>query len=77
MTAVPVKGTVAGAKPSFEAGTPVKLFDAHLADAGLDTAFQYDVTADGNRFLIDTSGPGAESTPVLTVVTNWAGGLRK
>ena len=76
MTAVPVKGIIAGAKPSFEAGTPVELFDANLAHAGLDTAFEYDVTADGNRFLIDTGPRGAPATQ-LTAVANWQAGLRK
>ena len=77
LIAVPVKGTVAGAKPSFESGTPVELFDAHPVVAGRDTAFQDHVTADGQRFLIDIRAPGAASTPSLTVVTNWAGGLRQ
>jgi Tol biopolymer transport system component len=77
LTAVPVKGTVAGAKPSFEAGTPMELFDAHLVHAGLDTQFQYDVTEDGKRFLINAGPPGVDYTLTLTVVTNWAVGLRK
>ena len=76
MIAVPVKRAIPGPKPSFEAGAPVELFDAHLAHAGLDTLFEYDVTADGKRFLIDTGPPGATSVQ-LTVVTNWAAGLRK
>jgi dipeptidyl aminopeptidase/acylaminoacyl peptidase len=77
MTTVPVKRAVPGPKPSFEAGAPVELFDAHLAHAGRDTLFEYDVTADGKRFLIDTSVLGAAFAPTLTVVTNWAAGLRK
>ncbi len=77
MTAVPVNRAASGAKPFFEPGTPVALFDAHWARAGVDTLFQYDVTADGKRFLIATSGPGAASATPLTVVTNWAAGLRK
>ena len=76
MTAVPVKGIIAGAKLSFEAGTPVELFDANLAHAGLDTAFEYDVTADGNRFLLDTGPRGGPATQ-LTAVANWEAGLRK
>jgi HSP20 family molecular chaperone IbpA len=72
-----VKGTVAGAKPSFEARTPMELFDAHLVHAGLDTQFQYDVTEDGKRFLINASLPGVDSALALTLVTNWAVGLRK
>jgi len=73
MMAVPVKA-VAGTKPSFEAGTPLALFEAHMAPS---TGFNYDVTADGKRFLITTAnGSGASSTP-LTVVTNWTAGLKK
>jgi Tol biopolymer transport system component len=77
LTAVPVNRMEAGAKPSFEAGIPVPLFDAHVAHAGLDTVFQYDVTADGKRFVINANTSGVESALVLTVVTNWAAGLRK
>ena len=36
--------------------------------------FQYDVTADGKRFLITTAGSGAASPP-LTMVTNWTAGV--
>jgi Tol biopolymer transport system component len=81
MMAVAVKA-VAGPKPSFEAGAPVPLFDAHMAHSGVDVNFEYDVTADGKRFLINTiagpgGGAGAASAPPLTVVTNWAAGLKK
>jgi Tol biopolymer transport system component len=71
MMAVPVKA-VAGAKPSFEAGTPVPLFDAHMVHSAYNNLVQYDVTADGKRFLIDTTGgSGVAATQPLTVVTNW------
>ena len=81
MMAVAVKA-VAGPKPSFEAGAPVPLFDAHMVHQGVDVNFEYDVTADGKRFLINTiagsgGGPGAASAPPLTVVTNWQAGLKK
>jgi len=77
MMAVPVKA-VPGAKPSFEAGAPVALFDAHMRHSSGSTGYAYDVTADGKRFLINTvAGSGAGSTPSLTVVTNWTAGLRK
>jgi Tol biopolymer transport system component len=72
LTAVQVKGSPAGTKPAFEAETPVELFDAHVVRAGQDTLFQYDVTADGKRFLINTNTSSSKSTLVLTVVTNWA-----
>jgi Tol biopolymer transport system component len=77
MMAVPVKA-ITGAKPSFEAGAPVALFDAHIAHSTSGALFEYDVTADGKRFLIDTtSGAGAASSPPLTVVTNWNAGAKK
>lgn len=76
LTAVLVKGSPAGTKLAFEAGPPVELFDPHVAHAGLDTTFQYDVTEDGKRFLINTNTSSADST-LLTVVTNWADRLRK
>ena len=73
MMAVPVIKAVPGAKPSFEAGTPMALFDAHMVHV---LGFEYDVTADGKRFLITTTGSGAASPP-LTVVTNWQAGVKK
>ncbi len=72
MTAVPIKA-IAGAKPFFEAGAPVALFDAHMVHV---LGFEYDVTADGKRFLVTTAGSGAASPP-LTVVTNWQVGGKK
>jgi hypothetical protein len=76
MMAVSVKA-VTGPKPSFEVGVPVPLFDAHMVHQGADVNLEYDVTADGKHFLVDTTGGlGASSAP-LTVVTNWAAGLKK
>ena len=74
MLAVSVK-PLAGAKSSFEAGAPVPLFDAHMVHQGVDVNFEYDVTADGKRFLINTTGTDSASTPPLTVVTNWQAGV--
>ena len=75
MMAVPITAGF-GAKPSFEPGAPAALFDAHIVPAG--NRFQYDVTADGKRFLIDTlSGGGVTSAPPLTVVTNWLAAAKK
>jgi len=77
MMAVAVKA-IAGARPSFEAGDPVPLFDAHMVFPANSTQFQYDVTADGRRFLIDTTGDsGAAATPPFTVVVNWNAGAKK
>jgi hypothetical protein len=63
-------------KPSFGAGTPSALFEPHIIGTPINMAFQYDVTADGKRFLVNTTR-GAEAAPSLTVVANWDAGLKK
>ena len=74
-TAVEVKA-LAGPNPSFKAGAPVALFDAHIA--ATSNAFNYDVTADGKRFLVAATPTGpATSTPFLTVRVNWNAGTKK
>jgi serine/threonine-protein kinase len=71
MMAVPVQ-TV----PAFVAGTPVKLFDGPWSTAGQATR-NYDVTADGQRFLmIRDSATAAAAIRTLTVVVNWLEELR-
>jgi hypothetical protein len=57
--------------PSLEATTPVALFDTRMVRDGGDGLYQYDVTPDGSRFLINTAGGDANSAPVLNVVVNW------
>ena len=76
MMAVAVKA-VNGPKPSFEAGAPVPLFDAHIVHPNIDVNMEYDVTADGKRFLINATGAPGATSPPLTVVTNWTAGLKK
>jgi hypothetical protein len=76
MMAVAVNA-MAGAKRSFEPGVPQPLFEAHLAQSPSNTLFQYDVTSDGKRFLLDTRAASPESTPLLNVVLNWDAGLKK
>jgi eukaryotic-like serine/threonine-protein kinase len=63
-----------GPKPSLKPGAPVVLFDGHFP---LQTQgyFNYDVTADGKRFLV-TGNPSAGSSTgtaivPLTVRVNW------
>jgi Tol biopolymer transport system component len=77
MTAVAIKA-VAGPKPSFEPGAPMPLFEPHIIQGRGQSGngFQYDVTADGKRFLVDTITASA-SAPPLTVVVNWTAGLKK
>ena len=72
--AVPVK---LGA--TFEAGAPAALFEANINAAGAGApgiGHQYDVTADGQRFLLNLE-PRETSTAPLTVVLNWQAGVKK
>jgi hypothetical protein len=56
---------------SEEAGAPVALFDAHMKHDQFNNNSEYDVTADGKRFLINAIISDAASLPPLTVVVNW------
>jgi len=61
-----------------EAGTPVALFQTRVEGAGAIMGgiyHQYDVTPDGQRFLVNTLEEQGESAPI-TVVLNWAAGLK-
>ena len=70
MSAIKVRA-VSGSKPAFEPGAPVALFESHTAPRNPnDLVFEYDVTADGKRFLVNTTGAAA-ATPPLTVVVHW------
>jgi len=55
----------------------VALVDAHMVASANNGLSEYDVTADGKRFLIITAGGAGEASPPLTVVTNWTAGLKK
>lgn len=69
LMAAPVKTTAT----SFEAGTPVKLFDARL---GFSLRNHYAVSADGQRFLFD-SPPDSTGGEEILVMTNWQQSLKK
>ena len=66
MMAVDIKATAT----TFEIGRPRELFQTRVADLPFP-AQSYDVTADGQRFLIDTTLDEAIAPPI-TVVMNWA-----
>jgi Tol biopolymer transport system component len=57
---------------TLEVGTPQPLFATRLLPAGAGATYEYDMSADGQRFLMGTvlEGPGA-SPPKPTVVLNW------
>jgi hypothetical protein len=63
---------VAGA--GIQTDTPRELFSVPALPRGVD--FPYDVTADGQRFLLLQSAPAQGPAP-LTVVLNWQAGLKK
>jgi Tol biopolymer transport system component len=58
---------------AFETGVPKSLFRTQIKAA--DVGYQYDVSADGQRFLINTIVP--EEGSAITVVQNWTAGLKK
>ena len=61
--------------PSFRAGTPELLFDApYLSGSGV----QYDVAADGERFLMIAMGTDdTTASPELVLVLNWTEELKQ
>jgi hypothetical protein len=59
--------------PVFEAGEAEALFETRARYTG---NFAYDVSPDGQRFLINTVAQGEEATPI-TVVLGWANALTK
>jgi serine/threonine protein kinase len=77
MMAAAVQAT-GGPKPTFEAATPRPLFETHLAQnfRSRNGIFEYDVTEDGKRFILNNV-VGGTSAPLLNVVLNWDAGLKK
>ena len=70
LMAVPVR-----AEDALEVGTPRALFNLGPR-TGTVFWHSYDVTRDGQRFLVARS-VGANSGPALTVVVNWTAALKK
>jgi hypothetical protein len=58
---------------AFEAGTPHALFATSLKNA---SGSKYDVSADGQRFLLNRP-IGEESSPPITLVQNWMALLKR
>jgi hypothetical protein len=73
--AVPISGTT-----TLEIGTAIPLFNARLLGGpAMVTGFraQYDVTANGQRFLLNVPVDKTPDFPAITVVLNWTAGLKK
>ena len=57
--------------PEVRIGQAVTLFEGRFwFTGGLGTIANYDVTADGQRFVIATP-TGTREEPPITVITNW------
>ena len=62
---------------NFDAGAPAALFQAHARELlGTSEQVSYDVTKDGQRFLINTQVKNADTHP-MTVILNWDAELKK
>jgi hypothetical protein len=62
---------------SFEAGTPVALFQTHRRQPmSSQDLFSYDVSSDGQRFLIATKLDEPNAAP-LSILLNWASDIEK
>jgi len=72
LTEVPV--TADG--PTFSAGTPHALFDVEIPEPNPPYPTDYAVTADGQRFLVNTV-VDQPTRPALTVILNWTADLKK
>jgi len=61
----------------FEAGSPIALFQTHPRQplSAMDF-FSYDVTADGQKFLVNTKMDTTSSAP-LSVILNWSAEMEK
>ena len=74
--AVPI--AVAADGQTLNVGEPVPLFMTHLAQGPgiVATRSQYAVAPDG-RFLMNVGVDEAAPAPPITIVVNWAAGLKK
>jgi hypothetical protein len=61
---------------TFGVGVPHTLFDVEMLEASAPFPTEYAVSADGQRFLVNTVIEQA-SHPTLTAVLNWTAELKK
>jgi Tol biopolymer transport system component len=64
---------VNGQGPTLEVGAVRQLFEIRRGGPG----YVYDVTADGQRFLINTAVEQKEPSAPITLVVNWTADLKK
>jgi hypothetical protein len=58
-------------QPSFAAGKPRKLFEGRYGDSPNPVTANYDVSPDGQRFLITKESEQSSSATQINVVLNW------
>ena len=66
-------------EPTFEAETPTVLFEGTYSYGRLERTPQYDVSPDGQRFVMVKASSDAEETPLtqINVVLNWFEELKR
>ena len=62
--------------PVFKSGQAKQLFQMPAVNVN-GLGYGWDVSADGQRFLINTSGGENAAQEPITLVLNWTAGLRK
>jgi hypothetical protein len=67
---------VSGESATFETGVPQPLFDVEVPEATAPYPTHYTVTANGQRFIVNTV-IDQPTRPALTVMMNWTSGLQK
>jgi serine/threonine protein kinase len=69
---------IAGRGATFAPGEPKPLFKTRTLPRATEVQWEYDVTRDGQRFLIGTILDGPHATPPApTIVLNWMADLKK
>jgi serine/threonine protein kinase/Tol biopolymer transport system component len=66
---------VATSGDTFEYKTAKALFETTVDNANTTASNRYDVSADGQRFLINASIENTDLAPPITIVVNWLAGI--
>jgi len=64
-------------RAEFIAQPPQPLFKTHLVPTLRGVLFQYDVSPDGKRFLLDSTSENSSSAASLAVIVNWVSRLKR
>ena len=75
LMAVPVRGG-----DTLEFGAPQELFKINMVEGTANRSGllqQYDISPDGQRFLMNIPAEDTSNSPTITVVLNWQAGLKQ